>query len=354
MAIHFGAGALGRGLVVPKLVAAGWRVIVVDADKTLVDSLAAQGGYPLVVVDGDAEHTQRISIHGAMHPQDPALVSLLASVSLVTTAVRRENLGRVASALVSAWSAHGMAAPVSVVGCENVEQVDSVLAEAFTAVGISDAQRAGLHLPRTVVDRICASAWPQSLAVTTEPFTELAIGSAVSIPGFEQVENIDALFARKRYLVNAFADASAILGVPRGLKSLSEAVRDVEIQRTIAPLLDALIRYLVADYGFSARDLAAYLETSRARLANTAIPRSLETVARDVWRKLGPTERFAEPLIALQAQAALSDEAVRVVAALVRAAIAADPAIGPFPRWPDLPPAASAFYARVDAAAGAR
>ena len=39
-AVHFGAGALGRGLVVPRLVDSGWTATLVDASEPLVGGLS--------------------------------------------------------------------------------------------------------------------------------------------------------------------------------------------------------------------------------------------------------------------------------------------------------------------------
>jgi len=353
-AVHFGAGALGRGLVVPRLAAAGWAVALVDPDRALVAALTEAGGYPLAVTDGTHRAVSDVPVAAALAPGDPALAELAAAARLVTTAVRRENLGRVAAALVSAWNAGGMPETVAVVGCENVERVDEVLAAAFEEAGITPAQRARLVLPRTVVDRICAADWPSGLLVTTEPFNELAAAEPAALPGIDAVADIDARFARKRYLVNTFADASAVLGAARGHRTLAEAVSDAGIARQIAPLLAALRLHLELAHGFAGDALEAYLDQSRRRLANAAIPRRLETVSRDFGRKLGPTERFAEPLIDLESRGRLDDRAVAVIAALVRAAVPAPAmraALADAGACPD--PAASRFYARLRTALAA-
>ena len=349
-AVHFGAGALGRGLVVPRLAEAGWRVTLVDADRTLVEALVGARSYPLMIAGDGGSERRAVSIAGALRPDDPGLAPLLSRTPLVTTAVRRENLPRVARTLVAAWTEAGMPETVAVVGCENVERVDEVLAAAFAAAGISPAQRARLRLPRTVVDRICAADWPAGLGITTEPFCELAAAGGDAIPGIEAVSDIDARFARKRYLVNSFADASAVFGVTRGHHTLAEAIADPEVARQVAPLLAALRLHLGLAYGYGADSLAAYEEQSRRRLANAAIPRRLETVARDVSRKLAPNERFAEPLIDLEARGLLAEDAVAVLAAMVRAAGigAASAASAPLPG--PLSPAAARFYERLDAA----
>src|SRR5690606_5860708 len=133
--------------------------------------------------------------------------------------------------------------------------------------------------------------------------------------------------------------------------TLAEAIIDAAIRHEIAPLLAALQLHLMLAYGFERDSLESYLTQSRRRLANAAIPRRLETVSRDFRRKLGPTERFAEPLIDLESRGRLDDGAVAVIASLVRAAMP-DGRVNSVPARGEaqLSPPASRFYARLDAA----
>ena len=324
--VHFGAGALGRGLVVPRLVEAGWAVVVVDPLDSLLAALRRDGGYRLELSQNGETHETWVPVEAALHPtkDSAAIAAHLGAVPLVTTAVRKENLGSTVKQLATAW-ADQMPSPVTVVGCENVERVDEVLGAHFDASGLTPAKRRQVTIPRTVVDRICASGWPETTIIRTEPYAELAAsGGATDLPGIQSVREIDATFDRKRYLVNTFADAAAILGLSRGYTLLSEAFCDEALLRELAPLIDALERHLIALHGFERRELDLYAETSRRRLAETFIPRRLDTVARDIWRKMQPGERFFAPLIDLQRRGLASPEATGVVANLVLVGSAID------------------------------
>lgn len=334
-AIHFGGGALGRGLVVPRLVEAGWTVTVVDPLPDLVEALDRQGGYGLEMQEGGATREIRVPIARALHPErDRAeLMRRLGEAPLVTTAVRKENLAGVARQLVAAGA--GRAAPCTLLGCENVEAVDEALTQALIAAGIAEEALARLHIPRTVVDRICANAWPASTTIRTETYGELAASRAgPTIPGIEAAQSIDALFDRKRYLVNSLADAAAILGRSRGDTLLSQAFGDGALLAELAPFVDALQRHLALEHGLDRDGLVRYAATSRERLANGFIPRRLDTVARDLWRKMQPGERFFAPLIALRRRGEAVEAALDVLARLVRLSAALEgapghPAFGP-------------------------
>ena len=49
--LHFGAGALGKGLVIPVLHESDCQVIVVDADTNLVDFLQKEKAYTMYIPD---------------------------------------------------------------------------------------------------------------------------------------------------------------------------------------------------------------------------------------------------------------------------------------------------------------
>lgn len=335
-AVHFGAGALGRGLVVPHLVEAGWSVTLVDPVPELVDALRRQNGYKLAIGEAGGSRELQVHVAGVLHPVHDAasLRAALAEATLVTTAVRKENLPGVAKLLVADWAFSGTG-EAALVGCENVERVDDMLAGALREAGLPPERLARLRIPRTVVDRICASDWPASTTIRTESYGELAasLGGA-AIPGVQGVARIDAVFDRKRYLVNTLADAAAILGRAKGYGLLSEAFADAALLAELDPLVEALLRHLVLRHGFAPADLRAYLALSRQRLANRFIPRQLTTVARDIRRKMLPGERFAAPLIDLIHRGEVIDLAVAVLGRIARLGAALDsppdqPAFGP-------------------------
>ncbi len=319
-AIHFGAGALRRGLVVPRLVDAGWSVTIVDSLADLTDALGAKGGYRIEIADESGISERQVSVAETLQPDRDRAVLLdrLAGVKLVTTAVRRGNLPGVARTLATAWEKR-LPKHVTLLGCENVERVDKVLAGYLTSAGMSADQIQSVNIPRTVVDRICAADWPRSLTIRTESYSELAAAKHFEpIPGVQQVANIDAIFDRKRYLVNTIADAAAILGCSKRYLWLSEAFADSKLVSELAPLAKALALHLVLRHGFSLEELKDYAACSRSRLANPLIPRRLDTVARDVWRKLQPTERFFAPLIDLYHRGEPIEPAIALLGRLAR------------------------------------
>ncbi len=296
IAVHFGAGALGRGLVVPLLASAGYQLTLVDADVRLVAALRRDGGYPLLEVsEADAApHRHFVPIHAARSLDASSEVrEAVDQADLVTTAVRVENLPSVAP-----WIRAGSAprdAPVTVIACENAHRASRLLA---THVGPSE----GTVFLDAVVDRICQSDWPASTLVRAEQYTEWSVEASddhVLPTSAGRIEAFDAYFDRKRYLVNTTADALAFLGSRAGHRYLHEAASDGDLLAFCRPALAELRSLLHTEYAWPEADLVAYHERALKRLARPEIARDICTVARDGGRKLDVEERFTAPALAL-------------------------------------------------------
>lgn len=105
-----------------------------------------------------------------------------------------------------------------VICAENIENVNHYFNELLHQAAKTEAQRKvanSLVVPDTIVDRICSSDWPSSLQINTETFHELAVDQSLvpetHLSLIPAVENIDAAFARKRLMVNTYADAASFL-----------------------------------------------------------------------------------------------------------------------------------------------
>lgn len=313
--LHFGAGALGRGLVLPRIVAAGGEVVVADTDPMLISRLRTAKGYTLEVVGTGDRRTEVVPVAAAhcIGVDDAALDAAIAAADTVTTSVQIGNLERVVARLAPVWQ-HAPARPRIFIGCENLRRVGDRAAALFAAAGGVD----GVQCPDCLVDRICATS-VDGTTIETEDYSEWVIDGDAALPGPDTVPDVESLFFRKRYLVNTLADACAFVGRARGAAYLHEAVSDQAVRSIVAPLIDLLCDHLADTYGFAPEALAAYRDTSVARLSHPGISRRIETVARDPWRKLAPDERFLEPVLAVRAAGGDIDAALAALAAILRA-----------------------------------
>lgn len=308
IAIHFGTGALGRGLVVPYLHESGFAVITVDTDRALAEQLKANHGYDLYLTD--TGETRHIPVEDVLHPDDDKFQAWLDKASVITTSVRKENLHHVARLL-------GQVSPKTLICCENIEQSGAFFASLMRQEGISVE---GGRLPDCMVDRICASLWPVSLLIETESWGTVCVQDleGATVPEkFTLTSNIAFRFQEKRILVNTYADGISFLGAARGLTYLYEAAESAAIAADIADYM-ALMKYFLQQ---ECQCEPAYLDRMaskhRDRLANAKIKREIGSVARNFLEKIRPTERFIYPLTVLQNKGVNIDSAIPFLNKLV-------------------------------------
>lgn len=324
LAVHFGGGALGRGLVVPLLEQSEFEVVLVDVDEQLITALKNKGGYPIYVTDEalDNQHLF-ITIKDAISSREETekLKRYLNEAEIITTAVRRENLIHVVNCLIDSLDG---TSKKTVICAENIENVSRYFAKLLDkAVKTKEQQKAArcLIVPDTIVDRICSSEWPKSLQINTEKFHELAVDKSVvsktDIKQIPAVADIEAAFARKRLMVNTFADASSFMALAEGKTYLHEAILDPDIQAQLAPYFDSFKVLLEKKYGYSAQELNAWQRLYEKRLSNSQIKRELHSVARNLWEKMTLQERFVWPLMALLELGVNIEDGVAVLISLI-------------------------------------
>lgn len=325
--VHFGAGALGRGMVVPLLFESGYDVVVVDTNEELNHALNRDRGYALKLSDEDPARREReIRIVDAVSPvaDKEKLARYLSRANVVTTSVRRDNLVRVARTLADTWGNEDRGDRM-VICCENIERVGAYFTGLWDRIPMAAEQRIRLErvaVPDTIVDRICAADWPESTAVTSERFHECAVDAkSVARTGIDLIaptERIDRDFARKRLLLNTYADAISFLAREAGMTYLYEAAQSDEINRAVEPYMALLQTMLVLKFGSDEAELNAWRSKYKQRLCNAGIPRRLDTVARDIASKLAPGERFVWPLIQLLEYGEDVQNGVEFLAHLIR------------------------------------
>ena len=132
-------------------------------------------------------------------------------------------------------------------------------------------------------------------------------------------DDIAGVFARKRFLMNTYADAASFLAMSRGMIYLYEAVSDKAINDIIADYLILLKRLLVLEYGYTMTEMDQWSKVYRTRLANQEIPRPLSTVARNFWSKMSAEERFIQPVLQMMARGESVAAAVPFLATLIKA-----------------------------------
>jgi mannitol-1-phosphate 5-dehydrogenase len=307
LAVHFGAGNIGRGFIGLLLNQAGYEVVFVDVNQGLVDELNLRGSYHVQLA---AEGTPSSVVQGvrAIQGQDvDAVAQEIAHADLVTTAVGPHILQHIAGAIAQGISKRleSNARPLNVIACENMIGGSAQLkAHVYGFLSETEQEKADgiIAFPNAAVDRIVPlQQHEDKLLVTVEPFFEWVVdqsqivGGAPDIEGVTYVPDLAPYIERKLFTVNTGHAVIAYLGYLYGYTTVDEALRDDEIKNAARGALQETGALLLEKYRFEKEIHEAYVEKILGRYANPMLSDHVTRVARSPIRKLSPNDRLVGP-----------------------------------------------------------
>jgi mannitol-1-phosphate 5-dehydrogenase len=306
VAVHFGAGNIGRGFVGLILHRAGYQVVFVDVVGELIDALNRTPSYLVKEVGVDSRE-ERVDNYRAINSRgdEPAAVAEIASADIVTTAVGPTVLKFIAPVIAAGLRQRPAGAPrLAVMACENaINATEALAGHIRSAVPEAEwpALAAKAVFADTAVDRIVPAQSTDGLDVTVETYFEWAIerppfgGQEPSIPDATWVDDLAPYIERKLFTVNTGHAATAYHGFARGINKLSDALADEVVRAAVTGVLDETRRLLVAKHDFTAEAQQAYEDKILQRFANPYLPDTVDRVGRQPLRKLSRSERLIGP-----------------------------------------------------------
>ncbi|WP_066521960.1 mannitol-1-phosphate 5-dehydrogenase [Curtobacterium ammoniigenes] len=313
LAVHFGAGNIGRGFVGLLLHEAGYELVFADVAAPLIDALDAAQSFTVHEVGAGArDHvvTNFRAINSASNEAD--VVRAIAEAEVVTCAVGPNVLRFIAPVIAKGLEArHGSASPVAVMACENAinatDRLRSFIVEALDASGadVEDVLDRAVFA-NTAVDRI-VPAQPEGagLDVTVETYFEWAIdrtpfgGGEPDIPGAHYVDGLAASIERKLFTVNTGHATVAYHGFLAGAEKISDAIAIPAVRSQLEAVLAETSNLLVERHALDADVHRAYVAAIIARFENPHLPDTVIRVGRQPLRKLSRDERFVSPAAAI-------------------------------------------------------
>lgn len=310
-ALHFGAGNIGRGFIGKLLADAGIQLTFADVNQTVLDALNERHSYQVHVV-GEQEQIDTVSNVNAISSIGDDVVTLIADVDLVTTAVGPVVLERIAPAVAKGLvlrRANGNEKPLNIIACENMVRGTSQLkAHVMKALSEDDQAWVEQHIGfvDSAVDRIVPpseSATHDPLEVTVETFSEWIVdktqfkGELPNIPGMELTDNLMAFVERKLFTLNTGHAITAYLGQLAGHQTIRDAILDERIRAVVKGAMDESGAVLIKRYGFDADKHAAYIQKILGRFENPYLKDDVERVGRQPLRKLSAGDRLIKPLL---------------------------------------------------------
>ena len=299
IAVHFGAGNIGRGLIGARLQEAGYFVVFADVNQDLIDELNQAGHYAITELGSDQKE-QTYDSYRALHSAADAdeLIDFIAKAKIITTSVGAGTLGKIAPVIEAGLSSRNSHDIAVVMACENALNASDLL-HSFIE-NKEKISKIAVFL-NTAVDRIIPIQRSDSpVDVAVEPFSEWVIDvsrlrGTLPIPGTIQVDHLEPYIERKLYTVNTAHLAAAYFGPRAGHETIVASLQDPEVLDLTRKVLDETSAVLRAKHSISAGNQENYVAKTLERISNPAIDDYVIRVGRDPLRKLSRNERLIGP-----------------------------------------------------------
>jgi mannitol-1-phosphate 5-dehydrogenase len=320
--VIFGAGAVGRGFIARLLAARGLTPVFVEADVKLARRLNEADGY-VVHVTGAEKRDCRVSGYKTLTPEQRGEISkALADCLFVATAVGGRNLETVAQIVTAGLEdvSKQRGKPLNILLCENWPDAGKVLAGALLKAGCDEESFACVRcsVERMVrggqngLDLIAEGG--QTFYVDRRTWKGEQGGDVCGIEGLTFTDNIEAIYACKLYTSNAGGAALAYFGYLSDCRFLYDALEIPQIRKNLTELLNVAKQCLMESFGLDEAELQVHLdELMFRRFPNRDLADTVQRVARNPLRKLGPQERLAGLARLLQRHALSTVPVSRVI-----------------------------------------
>lgn len=311
LAIQFGAGAIGRGLLGKIIHDSGYELVFVDVFDKIVDQINEDGyvGLELMDHDNEAIKLDKVSALCSTKTEDlEKIYEKIAQADIITTSVRVENLDSTSKILVKGLEKKEANSPkVDIMAFENAFRASDILKNHI--LENSNFKEEDLDklatFPNTVTDRIVQNKMVDGRSVVeiSDDFeavieqTKLKDPNSKPIKDAEYTQNIDEELERKLFLVNGVHAATSYFGHYKGYTMMDKAFGDEEILSDVKKLMEESSEVLIKKYSFDKDQLDKFKEAKLNRFLKTASHDEVARVARDPQRKLGKTDRLVSPAI---------------------------------------------------------
>lgn len=311
LAIQFGAGAIGRGLLGKVLHDSDYHVLFVDVYQPIVDRINEDGYFTVELSDHDFESQKIDNVSALCSTNEEDLEKIYEKITeaeIITTSVRVENLDSTSKIIAKGLEKRNKAdEKVNIMAFENAYRASDILKEDIIKNSSLSAEQIEeiATFPNTVTDRIV-----QNKEVDGKPVVEisddfeavieqpkLADPSSKPVKDAEYTDDIDKMLERKLFLVNGAHAASSYFAYNKGYKMMNEAFEDEKILADVKNLMTESGDVLIKEHGLDKDELENFKESKLNRFIKTASHDTIERVGRDPVRKLGEKDRLVAPAI---------------------------------------------------------
>ena len=310
LAVHFGAGNIGRGFIGLMLTKSGYDVAFVTRNKKKISELQRRNEYPVNLASQQKEQIIVQNVTAISSQNKQAVAKHIATANLITTAVGVSNLPNIA-AKIALGICHRLQTnntePLHIIACENTilssTRLKQFVYEHLPKQYHDKASRL-IAFPNTVVDRIVPTKHHlDPLEVTVEPYYEWVIDRSAmleglpEIQGVQLVDSLEAFIERKLFTVNTGHCSIAYLGYLNGYTTIHEVMTDPKLSTAIKKVMQETGGMLIEKHDFDEQEHIQYIQKTLKRFSNPYLTDDIVRVGRSPIRKLSINDRLVRPTL---------------------------------------------------------
>ncbi|MED4206862.1 mannitol-1-phosphate 5-dehydrogenase [Neobacillus mesonae] len=327
LAVHFGAGNIGRGFIGALFSQSDYHVTFVDIAEQVINQLNTEKRYQVKLATDQQETMTIDNVFGLNNlTQEQEVVEAIGKATYLTTAIGPNILPHIAPLM-----AKGIMERVRktdeklyVIACENqISATDLLKGYIFDHLDEETKEKlAGkVYFFNSAVDRIVPIQNNKgSLDVLVEAYYEWVVEANESIPhveGMKIVSDLAPYIERKLFTVNTGHAVIAYLGFLGKKETIDQALADEAILAQVRATLSETGAYLIHQYGLNPDEHQQYIDKIINRFKNAHLHDAVTRVGRSPLRKLGPNDRLVKPAVeAAKAGISYSNLAKAIAAAL--------------------------------------
>ncbi len=314
--VIWGAGRIGRGFVADLFQESDWRVVFVDIDNALVESLNTKKKYTIFNASTNGITQKQIdSNFTAFHTSQTNELEriFLEDDLLVDIAVHEPKLQEVAHMVAPLIKKRSLnhPAPIDIMMNVNMQRPDLAFRQLLEKeIGDSCQQYLDEFVGITGIAAICISPFPTDqmkqadpLAVLNNGYPEQAIGVNElrgPLPHLKRIrlaDDIPAEETRKLFTMNMAHALLCYLGIRKGYEYVVQAMNDPELRKCVSNALSEAVGGLWKHYSFSSESQETWVNKILGLLDNPYINDSLRRLGADTRRKLSHSDRLCGPAL---------------------------------------------------------
>lgn len=337
IALHFGAGNIGRGFIGLLLSQSGYEVVFSDVNQNLVQELQKRGQYTVTLANETHDKVQVTGVTAIDGTDLEQVAATVAKADLITTAVGVNILKHIAKGIALGIERRvaQAAAPLHVIACENAIGGSTQLKEhvlGHLAEDVKAKLDQYVAFPDAAVDRIVPIQHNEDpLEVIVEPFHEWVIDESAMFDGYKVIEgvhyvaNLKPYIERKLFTVNTGHATAAYIGNLHRYETIQQAMADEQVVNAVRATLAESGGALIANYKFDKAEHQQYIDTIIERFRNTELTDEISRVGRSPIRKLSPNDRLVRPAMLAFDAGIEPKHLAHAMAAALRFDVADDP-----------------------------